>query len=188
MKQFVSSVYILDHQKVLLIFHKKLKKWLPPGGHLEADETPPEAAKREAFEETGLEIGLFLQENVWIKKWNATSFARPYLCLHEEVPSFEDQAAHQHIDFVYLGFPLTGNLKENPAESQGLRWFTLEEIEKLEPDENIFTETQEILRKILTENLEQFEKSSIAQEPTFRGSPAALRIFLVANKKNIFFG
>jgi 8-oxo-dGTP pyrophosphatase MutT (NUDIX family) len=159
MKEFVSSVYILDNQKVLLIFHKKLKKWLPPGGHLEANETPSEAVKREAFEETGLEIGLFLQENVWVQKWNATSFARPYLCLLEEVPPFKDQPAHQHIDFVYLGFPLKGDIKENPEESQGLRWFTLDEIEALDRDEDVFAETQEILRKILAEDLSSLKKS-----------------------------
>lgn len=159
MKEFVSSVYILDNQKVLLIFHNKLKKWLPPGGHLEANETPSEAVKREAFEETGLEIGLFLQENVWVQKWNATSLARPYLCLLEDVPPFKDQPAHQHIDFVYLGFPLKGDIKENPEESQGLRWFTLDEIEALERDEDVFAETQEILRKIFAEDLSSFKKS-----------------------------
>ena len=37
-----------------MIFHKRLKKWLPPGGELLNDETPLEAAKRELMEETGL--------------------------------------------------------------------------------------------------------------------------------------
>jgi 8-oxo-dGTP diphosphatase len=31
--------------------------WSFPGGHVEADEAPEVAAKREVFEETGLEIG-----------------------------------------------------------------------------------------------------------------------------------
>ena len=46
MRQFTTSVYILEEQKVLLIFHKKLQKWLPPGGHIEPNEAPPEAARR----------------------------------------------------------------------------------------------------------------------------------------------
>jgi len=66
--------------------HPKLKKWLPPGGHVEENESPPEAATREVKEETGLEITFIKQENIWIEKWNAKSFERPFLCLTEEIP------------------------------------------------------------------------------------------------------
>jgi ADP-ribose pyrophosphatase YjhB (NUDIX family) len=39
----------------LLIEHARLRTWLPPGGEMEPNETPLEAARRELFEETGLE-------------------------------------------------------------------------------------------------------------------------------------
>ena len=55
-RQFTATVYILEKDKVLLIHHRKLQKWLPPGGHMDPNETPAEAACREAFEETGLKI------------------------------------------------------------------------------------------------------------------------------------
>ncbi len=41
--------------RVLLIKHKRLGTWLPVGGEIEPGETPLEAARRELFEETGLE-------------------------------------------------------------------------------------------------------------------------------------
>src|SRR5512145_2862034 len=42
-------------QRVLLLFHEKLRRWLQPGGHAEPGETQGEAiALREALEETGL--------------------------------------------------------------------------------------------------------------------------------------
>jgi 8-oxo-dGTP pyrophosphatase MutT (NUDIX family) len=44
----------LASRRVLLIRHKVLDRWLPPGGHLEVGELPPAAALREAIEETGL--------------------------------------------------------------------------------------------------------------------------------------
>lgn len=148
-RQFTATVFIIAEEKVLLIFHRKLNKWLPPGGHLDPNETPAEGARREAREETGLEISFINQENVWIERWNAKSFERPFMCLLEEIPAYGDKAAHQHIDFIYLANPIGGREQQNHDETDGLRWFTLAEIEKLAPDEEIFVETQQTLRKIL---------------------------------------
>ncbi len=53
---FTVSVFVVHLQQVLLVHHRKLEKWLPVGGHIEIGENPEAAAKREAFEESGLEI------------------------------------------------------------------------------------------------------------------------------------
>lgn len=57
-RQYCASAYTIDfeNKKVLLMFNKKLNKWLQPGGHIEGKELPEETAIREAFEETGVEI------------------------------------------------------------------------------------------------------------------------------------
>jgi 8-oxo-dGTP pyrophosphatase MutT (NUDIX family) len=148
-RQFVATVYIIENGKVLLIKHRKLNKWLPPGGHLDPNETPPEGAKREALEETGIEIEFIKQENVWISQSNACSFERPYLCLLEEIPEHKSVPQHQHIDFIYLAQPVGGKLQQNHNETDGLRWFSLEEVEDLEPEVEIFTETQRVIRQII---------------------------------------
>lgn len=150
-KHFTATVYMLRDDHVLLIFHKKMQKWLPPGGHLNPNEAPHEAAKREAIEETGIEVEFTLQENIWVERWNASSIPRPYMCLLEEIPAYKDQPAHQHIDFVYVGKPVGGTELENLDETDGLRWFTLEEIEALESDVTIFEETKQVLKQLLTE-------------------------------------
>ncbi len=149
-RHFTATVYIIQDDKVLLLYHRKLQKWLPTGGHIDPNETPVEAAKREALEETGLEIELIRQENVWIENWNAASLERPYLCLLEEVPAYQHVPAHQHIDFIYVGRPKGGSELQNREETDGLRWFTLEEVEQLKPDSEMFAETQEVLRSIFT--------------------------------------
>ena len=151
-RQFTATVYIIDKEQVLLIYHRKLQKWLPPGGHLDANETPPEGARREAREETGIEIEFIRQENIWIDRWNAKSFERPYLCLLEEIPAHGDKPAHQHIDMIYLAKPIGGQETHNHEETEGLKWFSLEDLERLKPDIEIFEETLETLRTILGVN------------------------------------
>jgi 8-oxo-dGTP pyrophosphatase MutT (NUDIX family) len=148
-RQFTATVYIVENDRVLLIHHKKLRTWLPPGGHIDPNETPPEAAKREAFEETGLEIEFIPQENIWIDRWNAKSFERPYLCLLENIPEHKGVPAHQHMDLVYLARPSGGQLRHNDEETHDIRWFSWEELQALEPDKDIFMETLETIKVIL---------------------------------------
>jgi 8-oxo-dGTP pyrophosphatase MutT (NUDIX family) len=142
-KHFTATAYIIDQGKVLLIMHPKLKKWLPPGGHIEANETPPECAKREVKEETGLDIEFILQENLWLDFWNATSIQRPYLCLLENIPAHGDKPPHQHIDMIFLAKPVSG------IAHSDARWFSLDEIEQMADDDEIFGETKKTIQHIL---------------------------------------
>src|SRR4028118_1184040 len=52
-RHFAVAVFVVRDKKVLLHWHRKLGMWLPPGGHIERDELPDEAAVREVLEETG---------------------------------------------------------------------------------------------------------------------------------------
>jgi 8-oxo-dGTP pyrophosphatase MutT (NUDIX family) len=145
-REFTASVYLLDNQKVFLSFHRKLQKWLPPGGHVEQNETPSEAAQREVKEETGFDISFICQENIHINYWNAKSIARPYLCLLEEIPAYREIPAHQHIDLVYIAKVIGGNL--NCCDP--FQWFTWKDLLHLSPDKDIFQETLDIIQHLLS--------------------------------------
>ncbi len=145
-KHFTSTVFIFFKNKTLLHFHKKIQKWLPPGGHIEQNETPVEAAKREVLEETHIEVDLFSQENIWIDTPNAKSIEKPFLCLLETI---EQPVFHQHIDFIYLAKPRK-DPSIYPAHSS-FQWMSYEDICLIE-EEKIFPDTKQIIEKFLETN------------------------------------
>jgi 8-oxo-dGTP pyrophosphatase MutT (NUDIX family) len=53
-----ASAVVLDerHGGVLLHLHRRIGRWLQPGGHIEPGEAPEVAALRETFEETGIAV------------------------------------------------------------------------------------------------------------------------------------
>lgn len=54
----VAGVLVDDRGRALLVQRRDNRRWEPPGGIVEADETLPEALRREVLEETGYEIAL----------------------------------------------------------------------------------------------------------------------------------
>jgi len=53
-----ASAIVLDvaSGSVLLHLHRRLDRWLQPGGHIDAQERPEDAAVRETIEETGIAV------------------------------------------------------------------------------------------------------------------------------------
>jgi ADP-ribose pyrophosphatase YjhB (NUDIX family) len=52
----VAEVFCVFQNTVLFRLHEKYCIWLPPGGHVELNETPEEAAVREVKEETNMRV------------------------------------------------------------------------------------------------------------------------------------
>jgi 8-oxo-dGTP pyrophosphatase MutT (NUDIX family) len=75
----------------LLVFHRKLRRWLQPGGHVEhADASAFDAALREAREETGIfQFDLPLGRTILD------------VDVHE-IPARKNEPAHHHFDVRFL--------------------------------------------------------------------------------------
>jgi len=122
-KHFCVSVYVYDdkNDKMLLVKHKKMGKWVQPGGHIEANESPEEAAIRETFEETGLKVELIGE-----RKPRDIDFIIPLAIQNNKVKD-----DHYHMDFVYVAKVVGNNeLVKNEEETDGIAWFSLEDVKK----------------------------------------------------------
>ncbi|MDR2063485.1 MAG: NUDIX domain-containing protein [Candidatus Nomurabacteria bacterium] len=141
-KHFCVEVYVYNRKKqqFLLVHHKKLGKWVQPGGHVDPEESPEEAAIREVKEETGLDVCL-----IGKRVPRASDYILP-LALQKNVISKD----HIHMDFVYLA-ETRGCRKAvlNQAESHGIGWFSLQEI--LDPSFNTFDDVRWWCEKIVNE-------------------------------------
>ncbi|HEX2033848.1 MAG TPA: NUDIX domain-containing protein [Chloroflexota bacterium] len=120
-REFTVAVFVVHDGKVLLHWHGKLQRWLPPGGHIEPGELPDEAAVRETFEETGLRVTLLdappygplpggaagaVPQPVPAATAAAQGAAEPQRLTHPLGVQLEDIApGHQHIDLIYLARP-----------------------------------------------------------------------------------
>ena len=138
------SVYLVEGERILLVWHEKHGKWLPAGGHCEVGEDPWACALRELMEETGYEAEILGDDRVVIDRWNARSVPRPFVILVEKIPAGKDGPAHEHLDFVFFGKPTA----RHGHGSEKTRWFSRDEIVSMESDVDIFHDTKLIVDKI----------------------------------------
>lgn len=131
-KHFTSSVWIVTKgspKKVLLIFHKKFRLWIQPGGHIEKYENPIEAAIRETYEETGIDISSLKKK---ITSYKDVDFLpKPDFTLEAKIPAYKKEPPHFHIDMMYVVKIKETIFQQNIKETNGIGYFTKEEALKL---------------------------------------------------------
>jgi len=101
-----ASSVVVGIRGTVLHRHRRLGRWLQPGGHVDAGESPDEAALRETQEETGLSA--------------AHPPNGPEL-IHVDV---HPAATHVHLDLRYLLFAPPDDPSPLPAESPDVQWFS----------------------------------------------------------------
>jgi 8-oxo-dGTP pyrophosphatase MutT (NUDIX family) len=88
-----------------LAFHERLGGWLYPGGHVEVDESPAEAAVRETAEELGCLVRLLPGPSLPLPAgYPHGQVPAPWWTV--EMPAAPDRHTpelHVHVDHVYVG-------------------------------------------------------------------------------------
>ncbi len=157
-RHFTATAFIVDSNKrTLLLWHKRLQRWMPPGGHLDENETPEDAARRECKEETGLDIEIIGDTSPDLFTENPAEgrmLIKPIAMLLEEIPASPErnEPAHQHMDFLFIAKPLdeSQTITIAAAESGDQRWFTRNEIEALDTATEIFANVKAYILQVLS--------------------------------------
>jgi len=141
---FTVAIFVVHDEKILLIHHRKLDKWLPLGGHIELDEDPEQAALREAKEESGLDVELLGERPPTTSPGTRALIAPRFLDIHRI------SETHEHIGMIYWARPKTVAQASSlcgsethrqdacattlaAAEHHDIRWCSAGELDKLEP-------------------------------------------------------
>ena len=133
-----TGIVFNSKSEVLMVKHNKLKVWLPPGGHIDENELPCDAALRETFEETGVRARLIDAKPSPILSTPCCKHARelvqPFVILLEDI---EGDGTHNHIDLVYLALAESDDLQPQLSEVDDIGWFSQEQFGKLDTFDNV---------------------------------------------------
>lgn len=134
------SAWVLSHdrQRCLLLHHKKLDRWMQPGGHADGDTDVAAVALKEAQEESGIEnltllgVGQLKSEPPLPLDIDIHIIPARYAA---DGSLIED--AHEHHDIRFL----LAAKDESPIvvshESHDVRWFTPTEVEQQSDEESV---------------------------------------------------
>lgn len=124
-RDFTATTFVVWRGGVLLHRHKKLGRWFPPGGHVEPNEVPDEAAVREVLEESGVRVALIGERALPVLE--PRQLVRPRGVQLETIAP-----GHEHIDLIYFAKPLTGYEGSLLESDESLGWYDQGALGRLE--------------------------------------------------------
>ncbi len=120
------SAWIVDRARTaaVLLHHRKLGKWLQPGGHADGERDVREVALREAREETGLLSLVPASRGIYDIDVHA-------------IPARGDDPAHAHYDVRFAFFADRLELPRGNNESYAVAWIPFLDSERYAIDDSV---------------------------------------------------
>jgi 8-oxo-dGTP pyrophosphatase MutT (NUDIX family) len=112
-----ASAAVVDRERgaALLVLHRKLQRWLQPGGHADGDDDLARVARRECIEETGIEglevVGTAIDTDV------------------HAIAARGDEPAHLHLDVRFLVLAPPGCEPVLNDEVDAFAWVTPDDLD-----------------------------------------------------------
>jgi 8-oxo-dGTP pyrophosphatase MutT (NUDIX family) len=125
---FTASAFVLspDESALLFVFHRRLSKWLQPGGHIDPEDADViAAARREVAEETGVD--------------ELDAPAGPPSLFDVDIhaiPPRGTEPSHEHFDLRILVRARRARLRPD-SDARDARWVEFADIQKLDTDDSV---------------------------------------------------
>ena len=127
-QQATGSAWLINpnNGKILLTLHKKLNRWLQPGGRISTQDglSIHKTASREAQEESGIKEIILSSPEIF------------HLDIHY-IPALKDQEAQYYYDFCFLHHVSDNHPLTQSAESLDLKWFSMAELMQMNLENSI---------------------------------------------------
>ncbi|SMG40734.1 NUDIX domain-containing protein [Marivirga sericea] len=123
---FTASAWIVDpySKEILLLHHKKLNKWLQPGGHADGETNLEAVARKEVKEETALENLHLIRDEIFD------------IDIHL-IPENKGIPQHEHFDVRFAYFCNDIEKTQINFESNDFHWINLDKVESLTNEPSI---------------------------------------------------
>ena len=130
------SAWIVNYAGIhtLLTHHKKLNKWLQPGGHADGDSDILRVAKREADEESGL------------KRLTVEDGQIFDIDIHQ-IPARADEPQHLHYDIRFVFRAMESEEFIVSEESHDLSWVEISKLEDYNAEESMMRMAKKWLQR-----------------------------------------
>jgi 8-oxo-dGTP pyrophosphatase MutT (NUDIX family) len=113
-----------ERTKVLLIFHKKLQRWLQFGGHSDDSGDVLSTAIREFHEESWI-----IDEPLIYRYSDSQTFPIFDIDIHDIPADLKWRPIHKHYDIRFLGIiPDTVSMSRQLDETDDMRWFDIDTV------------------------------------------------------------
>lgn len=122
------TAFIFNNGKLLIVFHRGLKRWMHVGGHLEKGESFSEGLLREIKEETNLDVEIL--------DFDKSSVILKSPLIKEPVPFFIHTASKEGkrrimLDYIAIAKDVSVFALQE-SELSGYKWITKEELKNIE--------------------------------------------------------
>jgi 8-oxo-dGTP pyrophosphatase MutT (NUDIX family) len=126
-----------DAKAFLLVHHRRLDRWLQPGGHTDPEDADVLAtALREVREETG------------VRAQPVEAGGRPFDVDVHPIPARKREPEHLHFDLRFLATASDTALAPHPQETREVRWFTPEEARAIGADPSVLRALEKAERSL----------------------------------------
>ena len=142
---YVAGGYVVRDDRVLLLWHGSLSRWVPTGGRIElaSGEYPHEALIREVQEETGLSVAVASGGGMEVRDEAASPLPMPV-----SIQEIRISPSAEYLDFVYFCHVVDGEVSLDYRAARAYHWFSKDDLQRFPLMPHVFAYASRALEQL----------------------------------------